>query len=171
GRTHPGVRPPGAPGPGAELAVPDGQRAPAPAGVEGLRDQRRDPARRLDDRASGHRLRHRPGGARPRGTQHRPRAGNHRHQVLVCGPARRRRPAGAEAVMSRRTRLVLLLLAGTVLAAGCGSAARQPGPPAVAAPPPSLSTSLVTTTGTWAVAVMGGPAAEHNNFWQLFVRP
>ena len=73
--------------------------------------------------------------------------------------------------MSRRTRLVLLLLAGTVLAAGCGSAARQPGPPAVAAPPPSLSTSLVTTTGTWAVAVMGGPAAEHNSFWQLFGRP
>jgi hypothetical protein len=73
--------------------------------------------------------------------------------------------------MSRRTRLVPLLLAGTVLAAGCGSAARQPGPPAVPAPPPSLSTSLVTTTGTWAVAVMGGSAAEHNNFWQLFVRP
>ena len=39
------------------------------------------------------------------------------------------------------------------------------------AQPPSLSTSLVTTTGTWAVAVMGGSAAEHNNFWQLFVRP
>jgi hypothetical protein len=73
--------------------------------------------------------------------------------------------------MSRRTRVVSLLLAGTVLAAGCGSAARQPGAAAAPVPPPSLSTSLVTTTGTWAVAVLGGTAAEHNNFWQLFVRP
>lgn len=73
--------------------------------------------------------------------------------------------------MTRRTGLVSVLLAGTVLSAGCGSAARQAGPPAVPAPPPSLSTSLVTATGTWAVAVMGGSAAEHNNFWQLFVRP
>ena len=34
-----------------------------------------------------------------------------------------------------------------------------------------LSTSLVTAQGTWAIAVMGGSAASHNNFWQLFVRP
>jgi hypothetical protein len=68
-------------------------------------------------------------------------------------------------------RLVPLLLAGTMLAAGCGSAAHQSGAAAGPVPPPSLSTSLVTTTGTWAVAVMGGSAAEHNNFWQLFVRP
>ena len=73
--------------------------------------------------------------------------------------------------MTRRTRLVPLLLAGTMLAAGCGSAARQPGGPSGPVQPPSLSTSLVTTTGTWAVAVMGGSAAEHDNFWQLFVRP
>jgi hypothetical protein len=73
--------------------------------------------------------------------------------------------------MSQRTRLMPLLLAGTMLAAGCGSAARQPGGPSEPVQPPSLSTSLVTTTGTWAVAVMGGSAAEHNNFWQLFVRP
>jgi len=73
--------------------------------------------------------------------------------------------------MSRRTGLVSLLLAGTALAAGCGSVARQPGGPAGPVRPPSLSTSLVTATGTWAVAVMGGSAAEHNNFWQLFVRP
>ena len=72
--------------------------------------------------------------------------------------------------MSRRTTSASLL-AVTMLAAGCGSAARQAGAPAAPAPPPSLATSLVTTTGTWAVAVMGGPAAEHNNFWQLFVRP
>jgi hypothetical protein len=73
--------------------------------------------------------------------------------------------------MSQRTRLVPLLLAGTMLAVGCGSAAHQSGGPSGPVQPPSLSTSLVTTTGTWAVAVMGGSAAEHNNFWQLFVRP
>ena len=58
------------------------------------------------------------------------------------------------------------------LIAGCGS--QQAGVtsttslPTVTAP---LSTSLVTAQGTWAVAVMGGSAASHNNFWQLFVRP
>ena len=44
----------------------------------------------------------------------------------------------------------------------------SPAPPPVTAP---LSTSLVTAQGTWAIAVMGGSAAAHNNFWQLFVRP
>ena len=73
--------------------------------------------------------------------------------------------------MSRRTTSVSLLLTVTMLAAGCGSAARQAGATAVAPQTPSLSTSLVTATGTWAVAVMGGPTAEHNDFWQLFVRP
>lgn len=73
--------------------------------------------------------------------------------------------------MSRRTRLAFLLLAASALAAGCGSASRQASAPASPAQPPSLATTLVTATGTWAVAVMGGSAAEHNNFWQLFVRP
>jgi hypothetical protein len=73
--------------------------------------------------------------------------------------------------VNRRVTLASLLVAGTVLSAGCGSASRQPAAAAAPAQPPSLATSLVTTTGTWAVAVMGGPAAEHNNFWQLFVRP
>jgi hypothetical protein len=73
--------------------------------------------------------------------------------------------------VNRRATLASLLVAGTVLSAGCGSASRQPAAAAAPAQPPSLATSLVTTTGTWAVAVMGGPAAEHNNFWQLFVRP
>ncbi len=68
---------------------------------------------------------------------------------------------------------IALALTGAVLAAGCGSAAppsrgpaTQPAPPA-----PSLNTALVTAAGTWAVAVMGGSAAQHNNFWQLFMRP
>ena len=46
--------------------------------------------------------------------------------------------------------------------------------PAAEAPPagaPFLATSMATAAGTWAVAVMGGSVASHNNFWQLFVRP
>ncbi len=57
------------------------------------------------------------------------------------------------------------------LLAACGSqraAVTSPAPPAVTVP---LGTSLATAQGTWAVAVMGGSAAAHNNFWQLFVRP
>ena len=64
-----------------------------------------------------------------------------------------------------------LLLAATMLAAGCGSTVSRAAAPASPAAPPSLATSLATATGTWAVAVMGGSAASHNNFWQLFVRP
>jgi hypothetical protein len=66
-----------------------------------------------------------------------------------------------------------LALAGAVLAAGCGSAApASPGTATHSAPAAaSLDTSLVTAAGTWAVAVMGGSAAQHNNFWQLFLRP
>ncbi len=78
--------------------------------------------------------------------------------------------------MTRPPRLAAagLALAGLVLAVGCGTAAPgTPGPaaPAAAPGPPSLDTSLVTAAGTWAVAVMGGSAAQHNNFWQLFARP
>ena len=57
------------------------------------------------------------------------------------------------------------------LIAACGS---QPGGVTSSGPRPvtaPLSTSLVTAQGTWAVAVMGNPAAEHDDFWQLFVRP
>jgi len=64
-----------------------------------------------------------------------------------------------------------LALSCAGLMAGCGSQradVTSPAPPAVTAP---LSTSLVTAQGTWAIAVMGGSAASHNDFWQLFVRP
>ncbi len=70
-----------------------------------------------------------------------------------------------------RASLLLAVAATAIGAAGCGS---QPAPgaaPASQAAPPSLATSLVTAAGTWAVTVMGGTAASHNNFWQLFVRP
>jgi hypothetical protein len=73
--------------------------------------------------------------------------------------------------MNRPIRLASLLLAATMLAAGCGSAVNQTAAPSRPATPPSLATSLATATGTWAVTVMGGSAASHNNFWQLFVRP
>ena len=73
--------------------------------------------------------------------------------------------------MNRPALLTSLLLAAAMLAAGCGSAASQGAALASPAAPPSLATSLATATGTWAVTVMGGSAASHNNFWQLFVRP
>ena len=63
-----------------------------------------------------------------------------------------------------------LALACAGLAAGCGAQTATVAvtrPPAVTA---SLSTSLTTAQGTWAIAVMGGSAASHDNFWQLFVR-
>ncbi len=72
--------------------------------------------------------------------------------------------------MTRPALLTSVLLAA-MLAAGCGSAAGQATAPPRPATPPSLATSLATATGTWAVAVMGGSAASHNNFWQLFARP
>jgi hypothetical protein len=64
--------------------------------------------------------------------------------------------------------------AAGMLAAGCGSAAPAGRAPGVAATPsalPPLATSIGSASATWAVAVMGGPAARHDNFWQLFVRP
>ncbi len=64
------------------------------------------------------------------------------------------------------------LLVTIALAAGCGSTAPAPSAPSAATPAPlSLATSAATATGTWAVTVMGGNASQHNNFWQLFVRP
>jgi len=67
-------------------------------------------------------------------------------------------------------RAVFTLLCAS-LAAGCASRAAAPAGPRLAVVTAPLSTSLVTAQGTWAVAVMGGSAASHNNFWQLFVRP
>lgn len=73
--------------------------------------------------------------------------------------------------MSPRTCRAALLLAAAVAIVGCGSAVAPARPPASPVPPPSLATSMATNSGTWAVAVMGGSAADHDNFWQLFVRP
>jgi hypothetical protein len=73
--------------------------------------------------------------------------------------------------VSPRTCRAALLLAVAVAVVGCGSAAAPASPPASPVPPLSLATAVATNSGTWAVAVMGGSAASHNNFWQLFVRP
>lgn len=61
-----------------------------------------------------------------------------------------------------------------VAAAGCGSAASRssgsaPSSPTAATLP--LTTSLAAASGSWAVLVMGGSAADENNFWQLFDVP
>ncbi len=71
----------------------------------------------------------------------------------------------------RLARGVLALACVRELAAGCGSQTAPVTAPALRVQTAPLSTSLVTPQGTWAVTVMGGSAADENNFWQLFVRP
>jgi hypothetical protein len=77
------------------------------------------------------------------------------------------------------TRARLAALAGLVAAgavAGCGtgpaantSDSSQPASGITAA---GLASSLAVAGGaSWAVVQMGGSAAQHNNFWELFVRP
>jgi len=66
-------------------------------------------------------------------------------------------------------------LAGLALmVAACGSGA-GPGQAAAAPPPaarPSMLTSLSAGHGAaWAVLEVGGSRANHNNFWQLLIRP
>lgn len=60
-----------------------------------------------------------------------------------------------------------------VLLAGCGStpAAGTTSPPLASAELP-IATSLADSAGTsWAVVQLGGASAQHDNFWELFVRP
>ena len=72
----------------------------------------------------------------------------------------------------RRLAAAAVLLPAVTLAAGCAGAPATSAPVTQAAPPsPSLNTSLDTAAGTWAAVVMGGSAAQDNNFWQLFIRP
>jgi hypothetical protein len=66
-----------------------------------------------------------------------------------------------------------LVAAAALIAAACGSttAPATARSAAVAAVPASpLGTSIATPAATWATVVMGGSAAQYNNFWQLFVR-
>lgn len=63
------------------------------------------------------------------------------------------------------------LVCAGVMVAACGSTPAPTGQPAAPVPPP-LATSFAGGTGaSWAVVQMGGPAAQHNNFWELFARP
>ena len=82
--------------------------------------------------------------------------------------------SGGRLVMRRFRPGAGLALMGAMLAllaAGCGSQAAPVTSPVLRVQTAPLSTSLVTPQGTWAVTVMGGSAADENNFWQLFVRP
>jgi hypothetical protein len=73
-----------------------------------------------------------------------------------------------------RPALIAGALMSVALTAGCGAAVSSGPGPAPGAPSAGgsfLATSLGTASGTWAITVMGGSAASHDNFWQLFVRP
>lgn len=70
-----------------------------------------------------------------------------------------------------RPRAVAVAMLTVALLAGCGSTPASQVSRAAPAAAPSLATSADYAGGTWAVVVMGGSSAEHNNFWQVFVRP
>lgn len=71
------------------------------------------------------------------------------------------------------TVLLAAMVAGSASAvlAGCGSTHAVQAVPSAPAVRLSLATSAEYPDGSWAVLVMGGSATEHNNFWQVFVRP
>lgn len=64
---------------------------------------------------------------------------------------------------------MLLIGAVLLLGAGCGHTPQHAGSLAVAAPL-SLARSAAIPGGTWAVLAVGGPARQHDNFWELFTR-
>ena len=73
---------------------------------------------------------------------------------------------------SRRGAGAALLAAATAAGlASCGSAHAGQETPSAAPVRLSLATSADYPDGSWAVLVMGGSAARHDNFWQVFVRP
>jgi len=77
------------------------------------------------------------------------------------------------------TRPGLVALAGLAAAgavAGCGIAPAATRPASSEDPggitAPGLASSVAVADGaSWAVVEMGGSAAQHDNFWELFVRP
>ena len=78
-------------------------------------------------------------------------------------------------MMSRRVSAVAgAAAAAALILAGCGSKPAA-SPDAVRATAgiagPALATSISGSSASWAVVEMGGSAAQHNNFWELFVRP
>jgi hypothetical protein len=78
---------------------------------------------------------------------------------------------------ARSTKARLAVLAATAataaLAAGCGSSAPAATATTSAAPParPPLAASFADQAGSgWTIVEMGGPAAQEDNFWQMFYR-
>jgi hypothetical protein len=73
-----------------------------------------------------------------------------------------------------RTTAAAAVLAAAALLAACGStpAPALGGGADAGIRGPALATTLTSPDGTsWAIVEMGGSAAHHNNFWELFVRP
>ncbi len=66
-------------------------------------------------------------------------------------------------------------VAAAVLLGGCGTAGtagrHRDAHSSAVVPAASMDTSVTSAAGTWATVVMGGSAAQYNNFWQLFIRP
>jgi hypothetical protein len=78
--------------------------------------------------------------------------------------------------LTRAGLLALAVLAAAGAVAGCGltpaatRSASAGSPSGITAP--GLASSVAVADGaSWAVVEMGGSAAQHENFWELFVRP
>lgn len=73
---------------------------------------------------------------------------------------------------SRRRPVMAGMLLCAILTAGCGTAGSgSPAATVVSATTSPLATSMTAGNGSWAVLVMGGSAADDNNFWQLYNLP
>jgi hypothetical protein len=73
---------------------------------------------------------------------------------------------------SRRWLFGVAVVTAALAAAGCGSGSAGT---AAVPPTPGVPVTMVTARAgaggaAWAVVEMGGAAAQHNNFWQLFTR-
>lgn len=66
---------------------------------------------------------------------------------------------------------VALALAVTTLATGCSSGTPPARPCRAGCPARTAGYIPGYPVGTWAVTVMGGSAAQHNDFWQMFICP
>jgi hypothetical protein len=95
-------------------------------------------------------------------------------QVATARPGHRDRGGFATAGGAKAS-VIMGVAALALLAAACGSGggASQQAP---AAPPAATRASMLTSLSAdhgaaWAVLEVGGSRAEHNNFWQLLIRP
>jgi len=100
----------------------------------------------------------------PSGTFIRPRPGVRRSRRGVV--------SGSSSGLAAAGTLAAGLLVTAVLVAGCGSTPTTNPAAATARPaPPPLATSFAGTAGSgWVIVQMGESAAQHNDFWQMFVR-